>query len=428
LFPGLKLSRAQLKKPNCFLAKYGKLLFGMDTSADTLFTIFSFLPIEVRAQFGRVCSKFSNLVKRTAVSKAEKFEYRKTQRAAFFERHLDRVNWNYISANSHLPTDFFRRHEDKVNWNILSGNTAVPVELLERHLHELMRLEIFNSSLTSEFFEKHPEHKYWPIANLTNKCNPEIGAAKFSVGELCSDSRVSVTTLESFRDKLMDVYSTNMSRNDVIPIEWLEKNNKIVWENIFDSRTLSLEWLEQNSAKIQPRHYWWICENETIPFEFFEAHIENVYWETLTMNESIPPEFFERHFEEIPVKSISLLAHNRNLPVEFFEKNAKKFVSWPDVLSSSKLSYEFLNRYLPYLDWERVSENESTPIEFLEEHLDELNWKCLCVGRERKTKNSRLFPARDLPPTFEEISFSDVSRPNYITYKPWPRTGRTPGS
>ena len=40
----------------------------------------------------------------------------------FFERHLDKVNWLWLSRNPVCSEAFFERHLDKVNWTWLFGN------------------------------------------------------------------------------------------------------------------------------------------------------------------------------------------------------------------------------------------------------------------------------------------------------------------
>ena len=52
----------------------------------------------------------------------------------FYEKHLDKVNWSYLSGNTNIPFTFFNKHlalqskemNIKVDWSMLSGNTNIP--------------------------------------------------------------------------------------------------------------------------------------------------------------------------------------------------------------------------------------------------------------------------------------------------------------
>ena len=40
----------------------------------------------------------------------------------FFERHVEDVNWHYLSQNPKMTINFFERHIKNVNWRQLSAN------------------------------------------------------------------------------------------------------------------------------------------------------------------------------------------------------------------------------------------------------------------------------------------------------------------
>ena len=86
----------------------------------------------------------------------------------FFERHLDKVEWDgELSGNINIPVEFFERHLDKVNWFWLSGNTNIPVEFFERHLDNVDWKELswgglsINTNMSPEFFERHLDKVNW---------------------------------------------------------------------------------------------------------------------------------------------------------------------------------------------------------------------------------------------------------------------------
>jgi hypothetical protein len=332
-------------------------------SLDTLSTIFAFIPLEKRGEFGQVSCDFAQAIKQSHVSENDKVRFGKTRRAAFFERHLDKVKWIHISMNELLPTEFFRKHVDKVDWYYLSGNPAIPVELLEKHLGELNWSSLSaNKSVPLEFFENH------------SSCNEIRWCRVFRNYEFAA---------EDYEFMLNNYSHRGMIIHDLAPLERLDRT-KVDWTHIFSNRTLTSEWIEANRDKCSEEEFWvYVSSNRKIPIEFFERHSDKVVWAHAVNNALFPIEFFERHFEKLrnTMYAVRWLATNPNIPAEFFEKRAK-CVDWRDVLTHCKLSRDFLECYLEHLDWSDVSGNDSVPIEFLEEHLDKIDWVRLCLGHE----------------------------------------------
>ena len=85
--------------------------------------------------------------------------------------------------------------------------------------------------------------------------------------------------------------------------------------------------------------------------EFFEKHLDKIYWKSLCLNTNIPVEFFEKHLDKV---YWIYLCYNENLPVRFFEENLDK------------------------INWINLCYNTNMPINFFEKHLDKVNWSSLC--------------------------------------------------
>ena len=91
----------------------------------------------------------------------EKSEINK-QIEAFFERHLDKVDWNNLSQNTNLSEAFFERHLDKVHWYWLSYNTNLSEAFFERYLDKVDWKNIsLNTNLSEAFFERHLNKVNW---------------------------------------------------------------------------------------------------------------------------------------------------------------------------------------------------------------------------------------------------------------------------
>ena len=54
---------------------------------------------------------------------------------SFLEKHLDKVDWCWLSGNENIPVEFFEKHLDLVVWEMLSGNPNIPVEFFEKHIN-----------------------------------------------------------------------------------------------------------------------------------------------------------------------------------------------------------------------------------------------------------------------------------------------------
>ena len=72
--------------------------------------------------------------------------------------------------------------------------------------------------------------------------------------------------------------------------------------------------------------------------EFFENHLDKVYWPYLCQNKNIPVEFFEENLDKV---HWGHLCKNTNIPVEFFEKHLNK-IDW-GALSTNNFSNYFYN-------------------------------------------------------------------------------------
>jgi hypothetical protein len=80
----------------------------------------------------------------------------------FVEKYIDRVDWNYISANSNLSEEFFEKYIDRVNWYYISRNTNLSEAFFEKYIDRLIWYFISqNSNLSVEFFEKYIDRVDW---------------------------------------------------------------------------------------------------------------------------------------------------------------------------------------------------------------------------------------------------------------------------
>src|SRR5690606_18249620 len=74
----------------------------------------------------------------------------KKQIEAFFERHIDKVNWVELSGNTNISEQFFDRHIGEVDWEGLSRNTNISEQFFERHINKVDWVELSGNTNISE--------------------------------------------------------------------------------------------------------------------------------------------------------------------------------------------------------------------------------------------------------------------------------------
>ena len=82
----------------------------------------------------------------------------------FFDRHVDKLGWYWVSKNSSMTEEFFERHIDEVVWDTLSGNKSMTPEFFEKHIDKVNFYVLStNTSLPPEFFERYTDRVNWGI-------------------------------------------------------------------------------------------------------------------------------------------------------------------------------------------------------------------------------------------------------------------------
>jgi len=80
----------------------------------------------------------------------------------FFEKHLDKLNWDNLYLNTNIPSTFFEKNLDKVDWYSLCLNTNIPSTFFEKHLDKINWYWLCqNTNIPSTFFEKHLDKVDW---------------------------------------------------------------------------------------------------------------------------------------------------------------------------------------------------------------------------------------------------------------------------
>jgi hypothetical protein len=408
-------------------------------SSDILSVIFSFLPLTNRIELGVVSAEFVLPIKQSVATQTDIDILRKMRRAAFFNRHLDKVDWEAISDNWLLSTEFFRKHEDKVDWMKLSGNPSIPIDLLENHLNDLDWMYLsYNSVVPIEFFEKYyrvlknkpgyfNEKTFWVCIFMTHAITPELFKKCGDLSTLCSSPYTNMEMLETYKkeSKLDTICYKWMIENRMIPDDFFDRSkfSDSEWFNACLDRFPTSERLElhiEEFAEDEKESWCRICMNKNVPIDFLDRHTDKIQWNVLVTNRAIPGEFFDRHFDKFSSdkRIVRALAAHPKMYAEFFEKHAR-YVDWHVVLSNCKLSQDFLRRYYDFLDWGSISGNNSVPVEFLEEQLNKIDWHKLCLSQRNiftRTLITYGGSDEDGEPRFNDMNYCVDEEATY----PWP--------
>src|SRR5579872_6817432 len=52
----------------------------------------------------------------------------------FLEKHIDKLEWDQISLNQHIPFNFLNKYQDKIHWNKLTYRPDIPIKFIENNI------------------------------------------------------------------------------------------------------------------------------------------------------------------------------------------------------------------------------------------------------------------------------------------------------
>ena len=190
---------------------------------------------------------------------------------AFFERHLDVVNWRRLSSNTAMSEAFFERHLGYVDWMLLSGNTAMSEAFWERHLENVDWVSLcINTAMSEAFWERHLENAH--------------------MGWLSRNPAMS----EAFWERhLAEVNWTQLSDNSVMSEAFWERHLELVnWNSLSGNTAMSEAFFERHLKLVE---WTELSDNTAMSEAFFERHLDRVAWSQLSSNTAMSEAFFERH-------------------------------------------------------------------------------------------------------------------------------------
>ena len=175
----------------------------------------------------------------------------------FYEKYINKLNWNNISRNKNIPIEFYEKHIEKLNWEYISRNTNIHISFYEKNLSKLDWLCIStNTNIPMWFYEKHIEKLdwYW-ISN-----NPNIPIwfyekyiNKFSIKSWPYISRNIGTYENNIKNKQTEVPESYKSTPEYLEAvrriqEWVNNGNENV---VLHLNKLKLKYLPPLPVNLQ---------------------------------------------------------------------------------------------------------------------------------------------------------------------------------
>ena len=287
---------------------------------------------------------------------------------SFLEKHWNKINWELIVKNKHIPSEFYEKymnileyHQDNGKFNIYTWDDISK-----------------NPNIPLLFFKKYYRHINWYY---------------FSGNEGIS--------VEYFKENIQWLHWDQISENENIPEIFIQQNlekydNMINWRKLCGNKNLSESFFKQNLEKYKDKINWEkLCANKNISELFFlpigredrEQIIKNkkyedkIYWKSLCGNENISESFFlsidredrEKYENKLNWKS---LCGNKNLTVKFWEKYKDK-INWFYFSCNETIPIWFFEQNLDKLDWFGLCENRNIPDWFYEKYIDKIDWSTI---------------------------------------------------
>lgn len=206
-----------------------------------------------------------------------------------------------ISRNENCSQKFFEKNIDKLYWPCLSRNKNISQEFLEKNIDKINWFLVgMNSGLNEEFYKKH-------IDKIRNKSFnfDYISTRDFSV--------------EFFEENLPYVDWHRLSKNEFLPISFFEKHcDKIKWGAFLTNKNLTFKFMEKYMPlDLDDEVSSNIFRNESIPLKILKM-LPNINWDYIYENGNIPVSFFEKNIDKIHISD--LLFYN-NFKYQIFLEN-----------------------------------------------------------------------------------------------------------
>ena len=155
------------------------------------------------------------------------------QKLSFIEKHINKVDWYFISKYQKLSEEFIEKYIDKVNWKFISQYQKLSEEFIDKYKDKVEWSYIsLYQTLSEEFIEKHGDKVDWNYIFM------------------------------------YQILSKEFSK------EFIEKHgDKVDWWYISKHQKLSEEFIDKYNDKVD---WYWISKNQKLSEKFIEKHLKKL--------------------------------------------------------------------------------------------------------------------------------------------------------
>lgn len=171
-----------------------------------------------------------------------------------------------------------------------------------------------------------------------------------------------------------------------------------------------------------------ISFSSRMPEWLIHQYREKVDWDNICYAQKMSTEFLEAHLQYL---NFNLLSFNKYLTEDFIEKYVDRLIM-DGVLRNHKLSLDFLLCHFPQLDIHTVIATQSLPEWVIRQHIDEASIKEIVKSQSvsidfldefvaplhEKELNSIILKTQDIPELYIESHFNEFSPYDIVTYCP----------
>ena len=265
------------------------------------------------------------------------------------EKFADKVDWSWISCNQTLSEDFIGRFADKVDWGEISTYQELSEEFIEKFADNVdWRCISFEQKLSEAFIERHADKVDWSVISTWQKLSEEF--------------------IERHADK---VDWGLISDSQKLSEEFIEKHaERLDWDFISASQELSEDFIERHADEL---NWYCISRYQTLSEDFIEKHADRVNWEMVFNYQAVSDEFIKKHADEVDWNKLLL---NDPLSEEFKEK-----LDWDWISENQRLSEEVIAKFADRVDWDKISIHQKLSEDFIERHADKVNWEWISANQ-----------------------------------------------
>jgi len=301
------------------------------------------------------------------------FNYKMITKNVFYEC-FNYLNWNIICDRYHLKNEFIEQYISKLNFNILCKYQTLSESFMDKYFYKLDTNSIvYYQKLSEPFIEKYSDKLNW---SLICYCQEFSGPFIEKHLEKIIWDRIQYNTLsieamkyiidnnvvkhQKIHDEIVDIYKKKTKKTKSPRIIHVSEWSDI---NIIDPKKLSskaicdilrfyrfdISFINENTD-IFP--FDSLCDYQDITEEIIEKYIKgnrltDLSWYYIVSTQKLSEQFIEKYKDNLEWRKV---CRYQDLSEKFIEKYKDK-VYWSIIIESQKISQSFIDRHIDKIDY-----------------------------------------------------------------------------